>query len=172
MRLLTDLYLETGEAKYLEPLPRAIAWFKRSSIAPDLWARMYELETNKPIYGDRDGKIYYRVEDLSPERQTGYSWKSNYGVTGAIAYYDEVKAAGRDAILAKRKSAAEKAKTPAAKAARAKALEARVRTVIGSLDAQGRWLATNRRGGAEPGISTMLFEQNARLLCDYLEAAK
>lgn len=173
MRLLTDLYVETGEARYLEPLPRAIAWFKRSAIAPDLWARMYELETNKPIYGDRDGKIYYRVEDLSAERQTGYSWKSNYGVTAAIAHYEEVKAAGRDGVLAKRQAAAEKAKTPAAKAARAKALEPRVRAVVAALDAQGRWLAAGRRGGGgEPGISTMVFEQNARLLCDYLEAVK
>ena len=43
MRLLIDLYLETGDAKYLEPLPRAIAWFKRSEIAPGIWARLYEI---------------------------------------------------------------------------------------------------------------------------------
>ena len=59
MRLLIDLYLETGDEKYLEPLQRAIAWFKRSEIAPGNWARMYEIGTNKPVYGDRDGKIHY-----------------------------------------------------------------------------------------------------------------
>jgi len=31
---------------------------------------LHKFPTNTPIYGDRDGKIKYRVEDLSPERQT------------------------------------------------------------------------------------------------------
>jgi hypothetical protein len=74
MRLLVDLWLETGEAKWLKPIPAAIAWFERSTIASGKWARMYELGTNKPIYGDRDGKIYYRLEDISEERRTGYGW--------------------------------------------------------------------------------------------------
>ena len=103
--MLIDLYVETGDQKYMEPLPRAIAWFKRSEISPGLCARMYEIGTNTPIYGDRDGKIKYRVEDLTPERQTGYSWKGSYGLPGVFSYYDEVKAAGRSAILEKRKTA-------------------------------------------------------------------
>jgi hypothetical protein len=85
MRLLVDLYLETGDGKYLAPLPRAIAWFRRSEVAPGVWARMYELQTNRPVYGDRDGKINYRLEELSEERRTGYSWQGEYGVPGAMA---------------------------------------------------------------------------------------
>ena len=113
MRLLVDLYLESGDEKYLAPLPRAIAWFKRSEIAPGIWARMYELETNRPVYGDHDGKIRYRVEDLSPERQTGYSWRGPYGVAGVISYYEEVKRAGREAFLEKRRASETKAASPA-----------------------------------------------------------
>ena len=45
------------------------AWFKRSAIAPNKWARYYELKTNKQLFGDRNGKIYYRLEDISEERQ-------------------------------------------------------------------------------------------------------
>ena len=167
MRLLIDLHLETGEEKYLEPLPRAIAWFKRSAIAPNTWARLYEMGANQPIYGDRDGKIHYRVEELSPERQTGYSWKSSYGVPGVIAYYEEVKAAGRTAILAQRK-AAESAKSKQ-KASRAKSLEPRVRAAVAALDAQGRWM-TDYRGAVN--IRTETFVSNLRVLCDYLEAMK
>lgn len=169
MRLLVDLYLETGDEKFLEPLPRAIAWFKRSEIAPGTWARMYEIGTNTPIYGDRDGKIKYRVEDLSPERQTGYSWKGAYGVAGAIAAYDGVKAAGRNATLAKQQAAAEKARTPAAKAARARQLEPQVKRIVGELDATGRWIADYR---GKPAIRTETFIVNTRLLADYLEAVK
>jgi PelA/Pel-15E family pectate lyase len=169
MRLLVDLYLETGDERYLEPLPRAIAWFRRSEIAPGTWARFYELGTNRPIYGDRDGKIYYRVEDLSPERQTGYSWKGAYAIPGAMAYYEEVKQAGREATLKQRSAAEARARQPAQRAARARALEPRVRTLIQDLDAQGRWVV-NFRGG--DWIRTDTFIANVRLLCDYLEAVK
>lgn len=171
MRLLVDLYLETGDKKYLEPLPRAIAWFKRSAIAPGLWARMYEIGTNTPIYGDRDGKIKYRVEDLSPERQTGYSWKSNYGVDAAIAYYEEVVAKGRDAMRAKSKPGRAGPRR-SRDASGSGDLELQVRQVIAGLDAQGRWLAPGGRRSPEPQITTGAFIANVNLLCAYLERAK
>lgn len=172
IRLLIDLHLETGEARYLEPIPRAIAWFRRSEIAPGRWARMYELRTNTPIYGDRDGKIKYRVEDLSPERQTGYSWKGPYGFPAVEKHHAEVVSAGRERVLADRAAAAAKARTPAGRAARAKALEPRVREIIAALDAQGRWLAPAGRRQPEPQITTSAFIANLGVLCDYLEAVK
>lgn len=169
MRLLVDLYLESGDEKYLEPLPRAIAWFKRSEVAPNTWARMYELNTNKPIYGDRDGKIKYRIEDLSPERQTGYSWKGAYGVPSAIAYYEEVKAAGRDAYLAKRAKNAESARTDKGKANRLKALEPKARAALAALDDKGRWLENSKTGAR---IRTEIFVRNMETLADYVETTK
>lgn len=169
MRLLVDLYLETGYEKYLEPLPRAIAWFRRSELSPGVWARMYELQTNKPIYGDRDGKIKYRIEDLSPERQTGYSWKGGYGVESAISYYEDVKRGGRDAVRAKRKASAEKAASAGGKAARAKALEPKVRDAIAALDPQGRWIVDYR---GKPQIRMDVFIRNLDTLSTYLEAVK
>lgn len=172
MRLLIDLYLETGHEKYIATLPRAIAWYKRSEIAPDTWARMYELGTNTPIYGDRDGKIKYRLEDLTPERQTGYSWRGGYGLPAVFSYYEEVKAAGREAILAKRKAAEESARQPKQKAARARTLEPRVRAAIAALDAQGRWMGPAGRKAGGPQITTSAFLINLRTLSDYLEAVR
>jgi hypothetical protein len=172
MRLLVDLFLESGEQKYLEPLPRAIAWFKRSEIAPGLWARMYEIGTNTPIFGDRDGKIKYRIEDLSPERQTGYSWKGAYGMPSVISYYEEVKSAGRAAIIEERKKEETAAKSARRKASRAKSLESRVREIIGALDADGRWLGSGGRRSGGPQITTNAFIMNLRALADYVEAVK
>jgi hypothetical protein len=169
MRMLVDLYLETGDEKFMAPLPRAIAWFKRSEISPGIWARMYEIGTNTPIYGDRDGKIKYRIEDLSPERQTGYSWKGSYGMPAVFSYYEEVKSAGREAILKKRKADEAKDASAAGKAARAKALEPRVRNAIAALDAEGRWI-TKFRGTDQ--IRTDTFITNLRALADYVEAMK
>lgn len=170
MRMLIDLYLETGDEQFIEPLPRAIAWFKRSEISPGVWARMYELGTNRPIYGDRDGKIKYRFEELSAERQTGYSWKGAYGLPEVFSYYDEVKTLGRAAILKNRKEAAATAKTLAGKAARAQALEPRVRAVIDSLDPQGRWIGDGRGKVNGPQITMHAFIANLRTLADYVEA--
>lgn len=167
MHLLLDLYIETGDEKFLAPLPRAIAWYRRSEVAPGVWARMYELGTNKPIYGDRDGKIYYRVEDLSPERQTGYSWMGSYGVPTAIALYEQVTKDGREAVVAKRKAAATPTDKP--RASRAKALEPRVRAAVAALNAQGRWMSAGKGGES---IRTEVFVTNMRTLCEYVEAVK
>lgn len=71
----------------------AMAWFRRTPIqnitwsrftddaqvvvspgAPPLWARLYELNTDKPIFGDRDRTIHYAVRELSDERRAGYTW--------------------------------------------------------------------------------------------------
>jgi len=158
IRCLVDVYLETGEEKYLKPVPAAIEWYQRSLLEPNRWARFYELTTNKPIYGDRDGKIHYRLDEISEERRTGYSWQGSYGA-GAIAYFETVRASGRDAYLAKRKrdEAAARRSSPS--------LESSVKKIIASLDAEGRWLNRDR-------IETRLFIRNAGVLCDYLEAGK
>jgi PelA/Pel-15E family pectate lyase len=169
VRLLAEVYLETGDAKFLEPLPRALAWFRRSEIRPGAWARLYELGTNVPIYGDRDGKIKYRLDDVSAERRTGYGWEGEFGVPSAIAACEKVLAVGRDKTLANRRSSEEKAKTPAGRAARAKALEAKARAAVAALDTEGRWLTPYR--GA-PAIRTDTFVTHLRLLSDYVEAAK
>jgi pectinesterase len=42
--------------------------------APPLWARFYELGTNRPIYSGRDGIIRYDLAEVEPERRGGYAW--------------------------------------------------------------------------------------------------
>lgn len=39
-----------------------------------IWARFYDLHTNKPLFGDRDGSVKYNYNDVSEERRNGYSW--------------------------------------------------------------------------------------------------
>jgi PelA/Pel-15E family pectate lyase len=46
--------------------------------APPLWARFYEIETNRPFMANRDGKRVYRLADVDRERRTGYSWYGGY----------------------------------------------------------------------------------------------
>ena len=42
--------------------------------APVMWARFYEIKTNRPIFSGRDGKIKYAVSDIEFERRNGYAW--------------------------------------------------------------------------------------------------
>lgn len=42
--------------------------------ASPLWARFYEIGTNKPIFSGRDSVIKYSVADIEPERRNGYRW--------------------------------------------------------------------------------------------------
>ena len=49
---------------------RVLAEDKNSII----WARFYDINTNKPLFGDRDGSVKYNYNDVSEERRNGYSW--------------------------------------------------------------------------------------------------
>jgi PelA/Pel-15E family pectate lyase len=75
MRTLLVLYRETGNRKYLDALPRALAYLKRSALPPVenpseirrrtlagrsdrmVLARFYELQTNRPLYITKGTRI-------------------------------------------------------------------------------------------------------------------
>jgi PelA/Pel-15E family pectate lyase len=42
--------------------------------APVIWARMYELGTNTPLFCNRDKKPVYSLAEVERERRTGYTW--------------------------------------------------------------------------------------------------
>ncbi|MDI1247607.1 MAG: pectate lyase [Lacunisphaera sp.] len=49
--------------------------------APLLWARFYELETNRPIFIGRDKVIHYDYNEIERERRAGYSYLSDWPAT-------------------------------------------------------------------------------------------
>ena len=153
---LLDLYLYTGNETYLTPIPSAIDWLNRSTIGEELWARFYELGTNRPIYGDRDGQIHYELSEISEERRRGYSWNGSYG-RSAMNMYGTVMARGREGYIADR----DRNLTPAEMLSRASGLETRVRNAIDTLDAEGRWVDNG-------WIYSKTFNRQAGYLIDYL----
>jgi hypothetical protein len=153
MRMLVDLCLETGEQKFLEPIPAFVAWLKRSQIGTDRWARYYELETNKPIYGDRDGKIHYTLSEISAERQRGYAWEGSFGIPETIARYEAVRAEGRESFLARRRQ----------RSSGSRPSPRNVANILAAQNPQGRWLEND-------WIEMRRFTANMRVLADYLRA--
>jgi PelA/Pel-15E family pectate lyase len=83
--------LENPGADIITSVHAAAAWYEQNKIlgktwtrgdaqlkadknAPPLWARFYEIGTNKPLFGDRDDSVYYDLEKVSEERRLGYAW--------------------------------------------------------------------------------------------------
>jgi len=46
--------------------------------APTLWARFYELGTDKPIFTGRDKVIRYDFNEIERERRIGYSYLNDW----------------------------------------------------------------------------------------------
>lgn len=179
IRTLVDLYLHTGDETFLEPIPAAIDWLDRSRLAPDqfspvevgdpqdrdrpVWARLYEVGTNKPIYGDRtDGPaVIYDVNQVSRRELTSYGWQGSFGIPAAIRYYRNVREQGREKWLQKR----DRSLTEAQRRQRAEALEPRVRRIIAEQDDEGRWVTDDR-------LLIGTFVRNMDLLCDYLHVTE
>jgi PelA/Pel-15E family pectate lyase len=44
------------------------------AAAPPLWARYYEIGTNRPFFCDRDGIKKYALSEIGSERRNGYAW--------------------------------------------------------------------------------------------------
>ena len=92
--LLFLMTLEHPDADACAAINAAAGWFKKTAIygqafravdgeghrlvaeagAGPIWARYYEIGTDRPLFGDRDKSIHDKVEELSRERRDGYAW--------------------------------------------------------------------------------------------------
>lgn len=91
--------IDKPNAEIIKAVQGAIAWFDRAKLtgirliskpnnsergydrvvikdakAPPIWARFYQIGTNRPLFCGRDGKIKYSLAEIEHERRTGYSW--------------------------------------------------------------------------------------------------
>ena len=92
--------VERPDPRVVEAVESAVAWFNASKLngirwvekvdkarpggfertvvkdpqAPPIWARFYELGTNRPVFEGRDNVVRYDVSEIEPERRNGYGW--------------------------------------------------------------------------------------------------
>lgn len=92
--------VERPDARVVEAIESAVTWFSSSQLsgirwvekedksvpggfgrivvkdpqAPPLWARFYEIGTNRPVFEGRDGVVRYSVMEIEAERRNGYGW--------------------------------------------------------------------------------------------------
>lgn len=108
--MLVLMDVESPSPRIKSAVHAAAAWFQRTAIhghvwkkdpdgesklmavegAEPIWARYYQIGTNRPLFGDRDSSIRYDVKEISAERRNGYGW---YGTSGreALKKYEEWK---------------------------------------------------------------------------------
>ena len=181
MRTLLNLYVETGDKKFLEPIPKALGWAERSLLPDKRLARFYELKTNRPLYFNasrqysdlpepafpalKDYTLIYEDTDLPNH----YAFKvaGTSSIESIRNEYDRILKKGRKVIIEER--------------SRIRNVDpARVQEIISSLDEKGRWLENGRLKTGDPVkpyvnaeiISCQTFIRNLTLLSGYLKSSK
>jgi PelA/Pel-15E family pectate lyase len=102
-RFLMDI--DSPSPAIIAAVEGAVAWFKSTAIpglryesfrdaqgerdrrviadaaAEPLWARFYEIESNRPIFAGRDKKIHYVFAEIEQERRAGYAYYGTWPAT-------------------------------------------------------------------------------------------
>jgi hypothetical protein len=163
LRTLLRLYRETGDKKYLEPMPRALAFYRSVRIPGGGLARFYELETSKPLYFTRDYQLTYKDDDLP----THYGFKiSDWTDSLAREYEQTLKQPKKKKYTFTRPSG-----PPSA------SLIEQTKSAIAALDQRGAWLEPGKLRSHDDAsvtriITTTTFIRNIRTLSAYLGAAR
>lgn len=153
---LLTVHRLTGDARMLEPIPRALDWLRQSTLKDGQLARYYELKSNKPLYMTAGYELTYDDSDV-PQH---YGWKSKPRVEHLAAAYEQAKA-GRPSPAGGRKAPTTKD----------------VAAILESLDDKGRWLSTfdggrlvgqPRMAAGTRYLSSEQFSRNIELLSESL----
>lgn len=157
---LMKIAASTGDDKYLEPIPAALAWLKRSLLPDGRLARYYELKTNRPLYMNRRGKEYsLTYDDSKLPKHYGWKWPSRIEELEAMLVQHKRGKVSTRRIVTKDE----------------------VRKLITQLDKQGRWVSTydgaRLVGQAKMPIgakhlSSEVFSANLTLLSDFLTSLR
>lgn len=158
LRALVELWLATGDARWIEPVQPALAWFARTKLPDGRWARFYELGTDKPLYCKAGT---YELTGDDSDLPTHYGFKIDASLQENLDRLSETIARGRDAFLRDRAGIV----TPKKWASRAKGQVAKVRTALKEQDKRGWWLKDDM-------IDAGLFVQHLNAMTAYVDAAK
>lgn len=163
LRILLKLYRTTGDRKYLEPVPRALDYLRRSRLSDGRLARFYELRTNKPLYFTTDYQLTYDASDLP----THYAFKVPDGTAAIAREYERLKSLPADQLIVLGQT------KPAKVTAE---MIAEVQAVLAAQDARGRWVEDGGLKYHRPKdpslrvIRSETFTKNVELLSRYLSA--
>lgn len=165
LRLLMYLYRKTGDRRYLEPIPRALAYLRASQLPDGRLARFYELQTNKPLYFTKEYELTYSRDDMP----THYAFIVGASLDSIANEYERMLKLDPAELDPPRRESPPRL-TPA--------LTSQARAVITQMDPRGAWLEKGSLRTAKPGeggdqvIDCRTFIKNVGILSRYVAAAK
>jgi Pectic acid lyase len=142
---LLFLHRTTGEKRFLDPIPAAIAWLKRSQLPDGQIARFYELQTNRPLYFVKDS---YELTYSDNKLPTHYGFKGKSRVDRLAEQYESQS----------------RSDVPKVRKPNVKSLTRDAQRILAEQDESGRWLTDGR-------IESSVFAKNMNQLAEYLQAA-
>jgi hypothetical protein len=163
IRTLMTLYRITKDKKYLEPIPRALAYMKTSELPDGRLARFYELKTNRPLFFTKDYQVTYSSDDMP----THYGFIVGSWVDSAQKQYDRLLATSADRL---------RPKTEIRPPRMSESVASLARSVIDQMDERGAWVTAGRlkyHGDDDPTreiISCRTFVDNVKTLAQFIAA--
>ncbi len=165
LQALFALYRQTGDKKYLEPVPRAMAYLKKSRLPDGRMARFYELKTNRPLFFTKEYQLTYSSDDMP----THYGFIVGWNSKPMEEEYERListqwqKPAPHDATATVRLTAR---------------LRAEAKSVVDAMDERGAWVERGRlkyHGNPDqklPVIESRTFAKNVGVLSRFVAATK
>ena len=159
MQALMLLARRTGEMKYLEPIPRALRYFRESLLPDGRMPRFYELQSNRPLYETEDYELTYRVDDAPSH----YGWVFDANWDAVAAEFNATREQLRRRSGRSRQEHVDRPPTAAD-----------VWAVIAALDDRGAWVDARgmrgfRKASQEGVMQSETFVANVQTLCRYLK---
>lgn len=156
---LMRIYIATGDDNYLKPVTAALQYLKSSALPDGRLSRYYELQTNRPLYMQRSGKVYSLTYDDS-RLPKHYGWKVENRTAELQAEYQRLK---KDGAVPKPEPVVS---------------DADVQRIVGALDKSGRWMSRfdGKRLVGQPKfrmdeeyLSSEVFSRNITALIQWLK---
>ena len=167
---LVALYFATREERYLAPLPHAFQWYDTHRLENGLYARLYEPDTQRPVYGRRDkAEKVYELENATG----GYGWQGDWYPRRAREWYECIQGSGAEPCAAAYMEQQRRVSAPS---------NEEVSRLIRQLSAEGLWTSPPTAGEREeysrhgikadlPLVRSGEFVAHAGKLLDWLESA-
>jgi hypothetical protein len=165
LQVLLRLYTETGDRKFLNAVPPALEYLRRSQLPDGRLARFYELQTNKPLYLTKQYELTYDDGDVP----THYGFKIGSKVEQLGQQHERLSRMTPEQLAAQRNPQPKRFSL-------SRSLEADVERTIAELDKRGAWVEDGRLRYHDESddtrriIDSRTFIRNIDLLSRYLAA--
>lgn len=154
---LLELWVVTGEDKYLAPIKPAMAWLECSTLSDGQHARFYELQTNKPLYFVKDTYVLTYDDSNMP---THYGFKFDH-VKPHLEAVKQQLTKPREELLAKRAGP----QTPKEWASKAKGAAGKAAAAMQTQQPDGSWISGDE-------IDARDITKHLMAMAAYVEARK